>query len=69
MTAPIWVRLSSVLTARAMPKSVTFTSPSGRDEDVARLHVAVHHSVSVGKRQRRGHAGPDEGDLVEARAE
>ena len=29
MTAPVWVRLSSVLTARAMPKSVTFTSPSG----------------------------------------
>ena len=29
MTAPVWVRLSSVLTARAMPKSVTLTSPSG----------------------------------------
>ena len=29
MTAPVWVRVSSVLTARAMPKSVTLTSPSG----------------------------------------
>src|SRR3974390_175788 len=29
MTAPVWVRLSSVFTARAMPKSVTLTSPSG----------------------------------------
>ena len=29
MTAPVCVRLSSVLMARAMPKSVTFTSPSG----------------------------------------
>ena len=29
MTAPVWVRLSSVLTARAIPKSVTLTSPSG----------------------------------------
>ena len=28
MTAPVWVRLSSVLTARAMPKSVTLTWPS-----------------------------------------
>ncbi len=28
MTAPVWVRLSSVLMARAMPKSVTFTWPS-----------------------------------------
>ena len=28
MTAPVWVRLSSVLTARAIPKSVTFTWPS-----------------------------------------
>jgi hypothetical protein len=29
MTAPVWVRLSSVFMARAMPKSVTLTSPSG----------------------------------------
>ena len=29
MTAPVWVRLSSVFTARAIPKSVTLTSPSG----------------------------------------
>ena len=28
ITAPVWVRLSSVFTARAMPKSVTFTWPS-----------------------------------------
>ena len=28
MTGPVWVRLSSVLMARAMPKSVTFTWPS-----------------------------------------
>ena len=28
MTAPVWVRLSSVLMALAMPKSVTFTWPS-----------------------------------------
>ena len=29
MTAPVWVRLSSVFMARAMPKSVTLTTPSG----------------------------------------
>ena len=28
ITAPVWVRLSSVFMARAMPKSVTLTPPS-----------------------------------------
>ena len=28
MTAPVWVRLSSVFTARAIPKSVTLIVPS-----------------------------------------
>ena len=64
MTAPVCVRLSSVFTARAMPKSVTFTSPVRGDEDVARLDVAVDHAVAVGEGERGGHAGADGGDLA-----
>jgi hypothetical protein len=33
----------------ARPKSSTFTWPDGRDDDVARLEVAVHDAVLVGR--------------------
>ena len=46
MIAPVWVS-GTELAARAMPKSVIFTSPVGRDQDVARLHVAVDHARVV----------------------
>ena len=38
---------------RAMPKSVIFTAPVGRDEQVARLDVAVHEARGVGGLERR----------------
>jgi hypothetical protein len=37
--------------ARAMPKSVTFTSPEPGDEDVVGLYVAVYHVSIVGRPQ------------------
>ena len=64
MTAPVWVRLSSVLTARAIPKSVTLTLPVVGDEHVAGLHVAVDHAVAMGVGQGAGDVGGDLGGPV-----
>ena len=64
ITAPVRVSPSFPPPARAIPKSVTFTWPGGRDEHVAGLHVAVHHAVLVRERERGGDVGADVGDLA-----
>ena len=63
MTAPVWVRLSSVLTARAMPKSVTLTSPSGVIRTLPGFTSRCIDAVAVREGERGGHAGADRGDL------
>ena len=45
--------------ARPMPQSATFTRPDGRDEDVARLDVAVQHAGGVGVAEGGGDVGGD----------
>ena len=64
-TTPGSVRASPRSTARdsAMPKSVTLTLPPGREQHVARLHVAVHHPVVVGVGEGVGDLGPERRDL------
>ena len=46
ITSPVWVS-PMPSAARAMPKSVTFTRRSGRDEQVGGLDVAVHDAGGV----------------------
>ena len=53
VTSPVWVSEASAW-ARAMPKSESFTWPVGRDQDVRRLHVAVHDPGRVGGGERVG---------------
>ena len=54
ITMPVWVT-GAASTALAMPKSVSFTCPGRRDEDVAGLDVAVHQACGV--RDLQGAAG------------
>ena len=63
MTEPVWVR-PSLVPARAMPKSVTFTVPDLREQHVAGLHVAVHDAAAVRERERRRDLGGDVGGLA-----
>ena len=53
-TVPVCVTPCSTSSERAMPKSVTFASPSARQQHVLRLHVAVHEPVLVRERERVG---------------
>ena len=53
ITVPVRVR-SSAPAALAMPKSVTFTGPSGGHEHVGGLHVAVHEPGAVRGVERVG---------------
>ena len=61
MTAPVWVRLSSVLTARAMPKSVTLTWPSSVIRTLPGLTSRWIDAVLVGVAEGGGHVGADVG--------
>ena len=54
ITMPVWVT-GAASTALAIPKSVSFTWPGRRDEDVAGLDVAVHQPGGV--RDLQGAAG------------
>ena len=62
MTEPVWVS-PSLVPARAMPKSVTFTVAASREQHVAGLHVAVHDAAAVRERERRRDLGRDVGGL------
>ena len=63
VTRPVWVSEASA-SARAMPKSESFTWPSGGDQDVRRLHVAVHDPGRVRGGQRVGGLAQQRGRLV-----
>ncbi|GAA3104228.1 hypothetical protein GCM10020001_022100 [Nonomuraea salmonea] len=64
MTSPVLVTPPIVSSARAMPKSIT-RGPTGGQQHVGRLEVAVHDPGRVDRGERRGHA---DGQRVEAGA-
>ena len=63
VTSPVWVSEASA-SARAMPKSDSFTWPVGRDQDVRGLHVAVHDAGRMGGGERVGGLAQDRRSLV-----
>ena len=63
MTRPVWVSEASA-SARAIPKSDSFTWPWRVDQDVRRLHVPVHDAGRVGGGQRVRGLTDQRGGLV-----
>ena len=63
ITAPVRVSPSVAAAGPGDPEVGDLHLARGGDEDVARLHVAVHDAVLVRERERRGDVGTDVGDL------